>query len=497
MDEIMSITTDKLGKGVHILLALFLIGIVTGLMSCTNELPADHPKVEKEMVPIQFKLSRGLGGGGGDDGYDDIWTIRILEFRTDGTLENQWISEELDDQSNHNFGPDHPYVIINDVYNEGESQPEGQIFEIEPSNQDKTVVVVANETYGMTDYFRSLPLNSTHLKDVRAHLVSDVFGEDLSYLDYSYPNHMVMVGERKHPAVKGVVNDAKGVLLNRILAKVTLHIKKAEEIKEVPIEIDSVKLTKLNSGSKLLDPTKPTENTIEETFGWFLNGNELPVNDVAPLEMGTIYTYERRLPNDANGEKEAPVLVVKATYNGIPTVYKAHLYAPAASQTRANQNKPWEDEWWSLCRNTHYNITATIKGLGDSGLLIQTVVAPWKYVKYEEKYEELVFLKDETGQDFPMGKNVVHYIDNNQPIKVKVRIKGYPGTKWKATLSNGYDFTFDGDSWGKADGKAEVTITIKPRYENITKEKRTKVYFTVDGDEVPGAYFEVVQKPKK
>lgn len=489
MNEIMSITTDKLGKGVHILLALFLIGIVTGLMSCTNELPADHPKVEKEMVPIQFKLSRGLGGGGGDDGYEDIWTIRILEFRTDGTLENQWSS--IEDQ-----------VDIEKVrYYKGDNPPEGQIFEIEPSDQDKTVVVVANETDGMTTYFKSLPLNSTHLKDVRAHLVSDVFGEGSYNLDYSYTYHMVMVGEKKHPAVKGVVNDATGVLLNRILAKVTLQIKKAEEIKEVPINIESVKLTKLNSGSNLLDPTGPTENTIEETFHWYSDpyfyGDDLPANDVGPLEVGTVYTYERRLLNNATGEKDAPVLVVKATYNGIPTVYKAHLYAPAASQTRVNQDKPWEAEWWSLCRNTHYDITATIKGLGDSGLLIQTVVAPWKYVGYEEKYEELVFLKDENDQNFPMGKDVVHYIENNQPIKVKVRIKGYPGTKWKATLSNGYDFTFEGDSWGKADGKAEVTITIKPRYENITKEKRTKVYFTVDGDEVPGAYFEVVQKPKK
>lgn len=387
-------------------------------------------------------------------GESKINSLLVMEFDSGGALETTKKISLLDDITS---VTDHGSPIRMDI----------------KPGINKTVVVIANGDDNLINTVSTLE----ELKK-------------LSFREKGDGSGIIMAGEVKHDARLGV-NAYVHVPLTRLSAKVSLYIGKDEQIRNKEIKITAINLINLNKSTTLFESeTRPQRiapnDRQSKAFGNISESTPIEVTGIingtskAYTAMGEIYTLEQLLDPNTPAEGNAPELEVHATCDGVPTMYHATILT--------------DDHY--LRRNTHYVIHATIKDMGDlQTLLITTKVMPWNYMEYKEFYEDLVFVRDEDNHDFAMGDGAEHETTYDNPLKLKVCIKGYPGSKWKATMDNGYDFEFEGQSWGIANGKDEVTICIKPRNKNIRERKETKIYFTVNGYEVPGATFKVFQNP--
>ena len=200
----------------------------------------------------------------------------------------------------------------------------------------------------------------------------------------------------------------------------------------------------------------------------------------------TLYTYES-LDSDTAGH--APILVIEALYNGVPTTYTAYV-----NDKTSNAN-----HHYALQRNHHYQLTGTITNIGvHNALLLKTEVLPWDVEASDKKLEvpKIVSLSPDP--------TATYYVTDTEVAEFKVKISSSSDpSKWRATLTNALDFRFDITGGavreGLADGTTEYTvrgIATKPAGVNLrcTQLLFTSEYLDLVGAGMPKKGIKICQK---
>lgn len=416
----------------------------------TSDCPNRYVTLELSVSELQGAM-RAEGTEIGTPEESSLTVLRVMEFAPDGKWEATKIVDDADFLKS---------VLRHDA---------SIVMKVNPG-RNKTVVVVANENADLKN------------KLDRVRKLNDLPG--IVFTGEQHGNAIVMVGQSGHDAEYGVVAYV-GVALTRVFSKISLYMAKADKVKDKNIVVTSVRLKGISSSTNLIRPVSfpsvldnPTEKVFSNiTSPITINGRIDGPAQKTYTELGTIYIFETLLDRGVTGF--FPLLEIEGTIDGLPTTFRGAVGT--------------DDHYFS--RNTHYILHASARDFGEiNNLLITAKVMPWNYIEYSENYEELVFVTSENNKDFAMGDDAIHEASYENPLKFFVRVKGYPGTEWKATMDNGFDFEFIGPSWGRADGIQEVCVTIRPRRRKVRADKKSRVYFSVNGHIVPNASFVVLQK---
>lgn len=258
------------------------------------------------------------------------------------------------------------------------------------------------------------------------------------------------------------------VSLVRAVAKITLDIKQATSTDD-QVKIVGVSILRNAKNSRLLGGATANLsadfwNSIKSyDISLTNNGDAKPIGE--PL-----YVYEN-LGAAADTTGRATQLVIEALYNGVKTRYYGYVND---ATTTANHH-------YAIHRNHHYKLSGTITKMGEfSSLLLTTQVLPWTVEDLGFGFLVPHFVAIQP-QEVLSQENVV---SQQRPLEITVTIKGTDGSQWRATLDNGLEFGFDGATTGTADGGATYTIKVKPLKSPGNSERRTNLYFTVNGKKV-------------
>lgn len=411
---------------VNIIAPLLLAFLLFGLSGCTKEAPDEQTETK---VGVIFNLTDAvLRNGVLFNGDAKITKLRIMVFRG-AALDVQKVFE----------GPTlNIQVQLETTVGTG-----------------RRIVAIANEPDAMSSSLDNI-LFYHRLKN-----------EMLPKIGASQEIPLVMIGEKTGVDINEHPTSQVEVSLNRVVAKITLNIKQDTANDDV-VQIKSVNIIR-NAGESFLMPLdKPVNKT--HLWDWELNNiDKLLVNHgvaTSIIEDNTLYVYENLASAVADTAGRAPVLYVKTLYNGIESVYKSYINANAGERQ------------YQIVRNHHYKLDATISKIGEyDGMLLTTQILPWN--KEELTYK---FLKPYLVNIEPEGfANQEHQVTYTHPIEFKVRIKALEGDIWKATLSDGLHFKFEGAVEGLADGTTQYTIKVLAKGEGGSKARHAHVYFTVNG----------------
>ena len=339
----------------------------------------------------------------------------------------------------------------------------------------KDIYVIANESPAMSD-----ALNKIVFKQ-------DLLGMAIPDKDPSNatkPQPILMTGQGTATLKKDQKNEVT-IALVRSRAKITLDLKQATATDD-EIIIRSVSISRLPKTSMLLTP-----NPYSLGATWIYSKAEeatLVNNAEATSYIAdkTLYTYES-LDSDTAGH--APILIIEALYNGVPTTYTAYV-----NDKTSNAN-----HHYALHRNCHYQLTGTITKIGaHNALLLKTEVLPWDVETSEKKLEvpKIVSLSPDP--------TATYYVTDTEAAEFKVKISSSSDpSKWRATLTNALDFRFDITGGavreGLADGTTEYTIRViatKPAGASLrcTQLLFTSEYLDLQGAGIPVAGIKICQR---
>lgn len=237
-------------------------------------------------------------------------------------------------------------------------------FRIELSTGTKNVYVIANEgTSALATSLANTSLTEVGLKA----LMADDTGTALI-------SPFVMTGEILNTTLVAGLQQ-KPVTLKRVAAKINLKFKKDTS--------DIVEITKVSLISNTGKSTLWEGATLVGTQSYWTHAVANGMTLTSSLQdYLTVYVYEN-LGNSASNKSGATRLEVEALYNGLPTTYRVYVNedVSVANPTPGNpvesETTP-KDHFYNIKRNYEYQITGTIKGMGEfNGLTIFTEVQPW------------------------------------------------------------------------------------------------------------------------
>lgn len=164
--------------------------------------------------------------------------------------------------------------------------------------------------------------------------------------------------------------------------------------------------------------------------------------------------------------------------NGPATGYQTF----AKDATRADYN---------VIRNHHYKYDIAI-AKDAKELVVKAVVLPWTLVESEISFGKIEFDKEfslSAGATMSGDKKTIE-VHQQTPVTVKFKLKGPKGAIWRATLTNGLDFSLKADGTnggvsGIADPNTEYTMVVTPLKPFEGTPRLTEFYITVNGTEVP------------
>lgn len=349
------------------------------------------------------------------------------------------------------------YLDAAKVYTSGTDEFQNP-FRIRTTTGPKTVYVVANEPADLETALNGV----TTISGLEAIVTSEASG--------SLTQPLTMTGfESVTVESKPVGEDPTQVKvwLTRLAAKLTLNIKKGDEAEanNIPIVLKGVRLYRAAAKSALIEGKSVTGQTY-----WHRNYD---VMDTPLTTAGTnvwdtpVYLYENP-GSAADSTGRATYLVIDALYNNVNARYIAYI----------NDKNSNADHHYSIKRNHHYNLTATINHIGEyDGLLLQCKTLPWELVETQKKFNEdpITYVNN---YDFTENGNTTSITN---PLTFTFELtQGPEGATWEATLDNGLEFAFD-DVTQTYGGIGETkTITIKPLKpfdESITRT--THFYITI------------------
>lgn len=267
------------------------------------------------------------------------------------------------------------------------------------------------------------------------------------------------------------------VSLVRAVAKITLDIKQATSTDD-QVKIVGVSILRNAKNSTLLQGTaKPTalwdwSATPAPALQLVNNGD---LQDLIP-DATPLYVYEN-LGSVADTAGRATQLVVEALYNGVKTRYYGYV----------NDATTATDHHFSIHRNHHYKLSGTITKMGEfSSLLLTTQVLPWTVEQLHEDFLRPIATSLNPANAFsPQAQNYATY--GSTAFVLQIGIKGAPGSKWQATLTNGLEFALEEAGGAVTEGNADgtvYTVKVKATKPATGNERKTMLYFTVDGKKV-------------
>ena len=163
----------------------------------------------------------------------------------------------------------------------------------------------------------------------------------------------------------------------------------------------------------------------------------------------------------------------------------------------AYDNVPSNHANYSIVRNHHYQYDLNVPADGKY-LIINFKVMPWRLVE-----SEMQFTQPEYKCDLKVVNTETHatrdlddisqeiLLSHNEVVKVTFKITKPVGAIWSASITNGLNYLFIGNTYDQVEpdiigGNPPKTYTfqIKPRQEFTTEPYYTQFYITVDGKEL-------------
>lgn len=421
---------------------LITLSLLLALSGCKKQ-----PQSETlEPAIVQISLPKVTPRSGGSLTVDEIpvRTVRILIFnKPGGALDRQKLfTAPTDDVSDW--------------------------LRLEAHEGAKSLYVIANESDAMTASLDKLLFERD--------LLSLALPDKGSLRHTEHP--LLMTGHSEVTLTKEQVTRAE-IPLTRAMAKITLDLKQATADGD-KVVIKNVSISRLPEHSQLFTPST---FTLGDSWTYTKSEEKTLTNHatepVPYIPDRTLYAYES-LGSVADSTGRAPILVVQALYNNIPTTYTAYI----------NDNTTSTTHHYALHRNHHYQLTGTITKIGaSSGLELTTNVLPWDVEEIEKTLTppRLVSITPQPEE--------INYVKWPHGITFKVRIYSDDHTIWRATLSNALDFDIDKRDWstpklvreGIADGVTEYTVSVSPSKDAGDRTRSTQLIFTTDLVEVQGA----------
>ena len=346
---------------------------------------------------------------------------------------------------------------------------------VEAHEGAKDIYVIANESPAMSGALNKIVFK----RDLLSMTIPEADPSSVTK-----PKPIVMIGQGTATLMKEQTTKTE-IELIRSRAKITLDLKQ-ETATDDQVIIRSVSISRLPKTSMLLTP-----NPYSLGATWIYSKAEevtLVNNAEATSYIAdkTLYTYES-LDSDTAGH--APILVIEALYNGVPTTYTAYV-----NDKTSNAN-----HHYALQRNCHYQLTGTITNIGvHNALLLKTEVLPWDVEASDKKLEvpKIVSLSPDP--------TATYYVTDTEVAEFKVKISSSSDpSKWRATLTNALDFRFDITGGavreGLADGTTEYTVRViatKPAGVNLrcTQLLFTSEYLDLVGAGMPKKGIKICQK---
>ncbi len=366
-------------------------------------------------------------------------------------------------------------IVVNRLIDNQNKQPNDFIFRLRQGKYK--ICVVANETEAM----KSSLVAVQKLSDLDAITVITPTQESNIVLYQSMD--MILRATFSAPEQAEVSVDGGNnwvsppmvtVILERVASKISLAIKKLTTRPEDKFDIKKVELINLPSDSHLIPGSAYTGVLHSEvSFG----GTAVSfVNNAETKSIFSDYIVpEYLLPKPASSD-DAAALVITAAYTELGSMPREVVYTiPVLGQNALD---------YSLKRNCHYNITATITQPAEavSSLIIEYEVVQWMNAGNGSFEAGAVTFSGKWEDDTDIAGNTVS-VSNNTSVTYEFTLS-YPfGAVWMAQLTNVQDFDFDLNNSGVRQGTtAEGTvykIKIRPRTAVSTNDVTTEFYITV------------------
>ena len=367
------------------------------------------------------------------------------------------------------------YIVINRLINHSNEQPDDFVFHLKEGRYK--ICVIANETEAMATSLATI----AKLSDLDAVTVSTPTQESDLVLFQAVDimlRPLSSVPEQAQVSVDGGINWVSPPVVNanleRVASKISLSIKKKTGNGD-KFDIKKVELINLATNSHLLpDHAYTGELNTEAPFESpsvvsFINDNE-----TKPVFMNHIVP-EYLLPSPSSPDNAA-ALVIIADYTQTGGTTKEVTYmVPVLGKDATN---------YSLKRNCHYNITATITQSAETFFIlnIEYEVQPWTYVGNGSFEAGAVTFSGKWEDDTDMTGNSIA-VSNNTSVTYEFTLNFPPGATWMAQLTNFQDFDFDMNNNGIRTGTAAEgvvnKIRVRPHAAVLTNDITTEFYITV------------------
>ena len=219
-------------------------------------------------------------------------------------------------------------------------------FRIKTTTGPKTVYVVANEPADLETALNAV----TTISGLKAIVTSAASGPVAQPFTMTGSNS-VDVAPVPDPGPYTQVT----VPLARLAAKLTLNIKKGAEAEanHIPIVLKGVRLCRAAAKSALIEGQPVTGQTY---WNHNYDGMNVPLTTTGTDVWTTPLHLHENLGSAADSTGRATYLVIDALYNNVNTRYIAYIN---------DENSDATDHHYSIKRNRHYNLTATINNIGE------------------------------------------------------------------------------------------------------------------------------------
>mgnify|MGYP007127904392 FL=1 len=262
--------------------------------------------------------------------------------------------------------------------------------------------------------------------------------------------------------------------LIRVASKISLAIRKRTVVEADLFTIQKVELINLPADSYLL-PGRAYGGVLHSKTPF--NGAEIAfsTNGEAKSIFSDYIVPEYRLTTPASSDNAA-ALVITANYTEYGRTAREVNYIVPVLGTNAQD--------YSLARNYHYNIIATITKPAESTfpLIVEYEVVKWQHAGNGNFETGSVTFSGQWEADTNKTGNLIS-VSNNTSVTYEFTLSFPPGAKWTAQLTNIRDFDFDLNNNGIREGVATEgvanKIKIRPRTAVSANDVTTEFYITV------------------
>lgn len=264
------------------------------------------------------------------------------------------------------------------------------------------------------------------------------------------------------------------VELKRVAAKISLAIKKETTVPTDVFAIKKVELINIPTDSYLTSSIAYTgvlQTQLPFSGPWV----SFSTNGDSQIVFSDYIVPEYILSTPASATNAA-ALVITADYTKLGGAAREVVYTvPVLGLNTLD---------YSLTRNCHYNITATITR---SAELVTPIIVDYEVLKWQSagdgSFEAGAVTFAGVWEDGTLMNNQVIEVSNNTSVTYEFTLSFPPGATWTAQLTNVRDFDFDLNNNGVRSGVTEEGIVkrikVRPRTVVFTNNVTTEFYITV------------------